>query len=344
MFIKGCSKKKRMNLNSRLECVKDLKERYGIGALAAHHYLKAQDAYARLQALVRDQTGVFVTERGLANICDRVANTIAARIELKVVESADETDRQAHTQIILPFYESTLLGYFDRIEKDDHKNMNLWTLNYVEFAIAFGEELGHRRPSEALHVALRTTENRKLLSQRGARVSLREFIRGDVTDDFLYSREDENEIGELLTGISVDEARSNYEEQKKRNKTCSLDSITHEDVTFLMGGSRGADLYERAKAEHTLKTERSERRIALNTIGIRGYVHGLSHQNAHELIDEVLKIEKKGREKLLLRSQIAGDILGGYDTKIIKRLIEKLNYTIAAVVKNREWLAKTLSS
>ena len=73
-------------------------------------------------------------------------------------------------------------------------------------------------------------------------------------------------------------------------------------------------------------------------------MHGLSHQNAHELIDEVLKIEKKGREKLLLRSQIAGDILGGYDTKIIKRLIEKLNYTIAAVVKNREWLAKTLSS
>ncbi|MBI2451805.1 hypothetical protein HYV50_01865 [Candidatus Pacearchaeota archaeon] len=351
---------RKSELEGKLEAIKELKAEYGIGSREAWNYLKVRQEYTQLadkiaQELKKEGLSYRPSYREISNLCGRAEEHLRLTLEDISEALAIKEKRFPRDQIVVPYAKILQRGTLAYLENQNFPDMdivvNRWKFDYEKFIKNFYRKLRETEDKKkAFNIAFRGIINGNdsyIEDESGKRLTLNEILENErllLTNEpkFIEDMEDAKIILERASSLLTWLAGESSDFSGVPFRVDDFQEQTIEELEFLYGCySAEKNLYNRALREKSLGNIWIERRIALNKV----ITEADRKESPKEMIDDVLVNERKklARTSRRLRGYISMEapsvlIENG------KELKAKRQYFIQAIISNRKWLEKVLSS
>lgn len=358
---KGENPKKRMasDLESKVESVQLLKQEHNISSLNALSYLRSVEQYEQLraevnQALKSEGIRFNLSDKKISNLCEAIKTIVKDTINFADFEHF----REGPSNYFVGDFNPLLTRRPGQAELDVIEERT-FKLDYNVFIADFARYLAQGRDvNEALRQAFlvfKSSQHPYLTTPNGEKVNFQELVQKipelgekrlrleEITHnpEMLRASKDTNEFTE-----SVVEDFREWEitgSKSYRSGILELEQITQEERQFFYGFSIDEGKpYDRAVTEQTLKRLETERNIALHFM--IGNYDTDPEQKPEKAIVKTIASLTGALQRRRERYQKLIELKAPSDTADHARLsVDRTQYTLLAIKKNRKWLETVLS-
>jgi len=355
------------DLESKVYEMQMLKQQYGLSSSNAHAFMRSKAAYEQLRttvnhALKSENIALNLSWQEISNLCENTRFVISDALNEPHFQHTggfsyfgvrEFNDGLLNDRLVPAARDNP--GTPGLVRRDVHDREKVFEFDYAAFLQAFAraQKQGHDK-SEAFRQAFlifKDDTESYLTSPRGKRLNYAKFV--ETVMDYGQDRPTE-EITSDAEMIAQDESirifsQEKIEEFQEWQMTGSrayshgnilLNKIAPEERKFLYGLSNKDDPYDRAVQEKTLGRMETERNLALHYI-LGNYE--LEDKVTASIVKAVADLtqqrdRRKERHKSLIETKAPSVVI-----EIERVRVEKTQYTLNAVRKNRRWLEEILS-